>query len=162
MAQISGPNGLGLGRRQRSQRPHRRRRLCRLAITLRPTAWQRIIQRRRGSRTGHLLADARGNMLDLPSSTRHLGVVLRSLSGKTAETVRAVWSCQIVWHAACIVDVWLRSRFFSTSPEDVDMQMNSLEHLFVTELKDLYSAEKQLLKALPKMAKAATSRSLQN
>jgi len=42
------------------------------------------------------------------------------------------------------------------------MQMNSLEDLFVTELKDLYSAEKQLLKALPKMAKAANSKSLQN
>jgi ferritin-like metal-binding protein YciE len=35
--------------------------------------------------------------------------------------------------------------------------MTSLEDLFVHELKDLYSAEKQLLKALPKMAKAASS-----
>ena len=42
------------------------------------------------------------------------------------------------------------------------MQMNSLDDLFVTELKDLYSAEKQLLKALPKMAKAANSKMLQN
>ena len=42
------------------------------------------------------------------------------------------------------------------------MQMNSLDDLFVIELKDLYSAEKQLLKALPKMAKAATSKALQN
>jgi ferritin-like metal-binding protein YciE len=42
------------------------------------------------------------------------------------------------------------------------MKMNSLEDLFVNELKDLYSAEKQLLKALPKMAKAATSKPLQN
>jgi ferritin-like metal-binding protein YciE len=32
--------------------------------------------------------------------------------------------------------------------------------LFVDELKDLYSAEHQLLKALPKMAKAATARDL--
>jgi ferritin-like metal-binding protein YciE len=47
-------------------------------------------------------------------------------------------------------------------PEDIDMQMNSLEDLFVSELKDLYSAEKQLLKALPKMARAATSKQLQN
>src|SRR3954469_1231625 len=38
----------------------------------------------------------------------------------------------------------------------------TLEDLFVAELKDLYSAENQLLKALPKMAKAATSKSLQN
>jgi ferritin-like metal-binding protein YciE len=42
------------------------------------------------------------------------------------------------------------------------MQLNSLDDLFVSELKDLYSAEKQLLKALPKMARAANSKSLQN
>ena len=40
------------------------------------------------------------------------------------------------------------------------MKMKNLEDLFVHELKDLYSAEKQLLKALPKMAKAATSEEL--
>jgi len=33
--------------------------------------------------------------------------------------------------------------------------MNELRETFVEELKDLYDAEKQLLKALPKMAKAA-------
>src|SRR5215217_1730873 len=36
-------------------------------------------------------------------------------------------------------------------------EMNPLEELFVDELKDLYSAENQLVKALPKMAKAASS-----
>ena len=35
--------------------------------------------------------------------------------------------------------------------------MENLKELLVEELKDLYSAEKQLLKALPKMAKAASS-----
>lgn len=40
------------------------------------------------------------------------------------------------------------------------MKLSSLEDLFVEELKDLYSAETQLLKALPKMAKAATSKPL--
>ena len=40
------------------------------------------------------------------------------------------------------------------------MKENSLKELFVDELKDLYSAENQLLKALPKMAKAATSAEL--
>jgi ferritin-like metal-binding protein YciE len=34
---------------------------------------------------------------------------------------------------------------------------NQLQKLYVDELKDLYSAENQLIKALPKMAKAATS-----
>jgi len=37
------------------------------------------------------------------------------------------------------------------------MKMRTLEDLFVHEIKDLYSAEKQLLKALPKMAKAASN-----
>lgn len=37
------------------------------------------------------------------------------------------------------------------------MKLKTLEDLFHHELKDLYSAEKQLLKALPKMAKAATN-----
>jgi ferritin-like metal-binding protein YciE len=36
-------------------------------------------------------------------------------------------------------------------------KLNTLQELFVHELKDLYSAETQLIKALPKMAKAATS-----
>lgn len=42
------------------------------------------------------------------------------------------------------------------------MKMNSLEDLLVHELKDLYNAENQLLKALPKMAKAASSDELRN
>ncbi len=37
------------------------------------------------------------------------------------------------------------------------MELENLKDLYVLELKDLYSAEKQLIKALPKMAKAATS-----
>src|SRR5262245_58288467 len=37
----------------------------------------------------------------------------------------------------------------------------SLKELLVEELKDLYSAEKQLVKALPKMAKAASNPDLQ-
>jgi ferritin-like metal-binding protein YciE len=36
-------------------------------------------------------------------------------------------------------------------------EMNPLEELLEDELKDLYSAENQLVKALPKMAKAASS-----
>jgi len=38
--------------------------------------------------------------------------------------------------------------------------MKTLEDLLAHELKDLYSAEKQILKALPKMMKAATSEDL--
>ena len=40
------------------------------------------------------------------------------------------------------------------------MKLKTLEDLFHHELKDLYSAETQLLKALPKMAKAATHEEL--
>jgi ferritin-like metal-binding protein YciE len=40
------------------------------------------------------------------------------------------------------------------------MQNDSLKKLYVDELKDLYSAENQLVKALPKMAKAASSEEL--
>ncbi len=41
------------------------------------------------------------------------------------------------------------------------MTQDTLEGLFVSELKDLYSAENQLTKALPKMAKAARCEELQ-
>lgn len=40
------------------------------------------------------------------------------------------------------------------------MKLETLTHLYIHQLKDLYSAEKQLVKALPKMAKAATSPNL--
>jgi ferritin-like metal-binding protein YciE len=39
-------------------------------------------------------------------------------------------------------------------------QASTLEDLYVDELRDLYSAENQLVKALPKMAKAANSEDL--
>jgi ferritin-like metal-binding protein YciE len=37
------------------------------------------------------------------------------------------------------------------------MQVSELKEIFIDELKDIYSAETQLVKALPKMAKAAQS-----
>src|SRR5438270_4498069 len=37
------------------------------------------------------------------------------------------------------------------------MEMNSLQDLMVDQLKDLYNAEGQLIKALPRMAKAASN-----
>jgi ferritin-like metal-binding protein YciE len=40
------------------------------------------------------------------------------------------------------------------------MQINSMQELFVEELRDLYSAENQLLRALPQMAAAAKSNTL--
>ncbi len=40
------------------------------------------------------------------------------------------------------------------------MELATLRDLYVHELKDLYSAERQIIKALPKMAKAASNRQL--
>ena len=37
------------------------------------------------------------------------------------------------------------------------LELDSLEKLYLDELKDLYSAENQLIEALPKMVKAAKS-----
>lgn len=42
------------------------------------------------------------------------------------------------------------------------MKMESLQDLLVDELKDLYSAENQILKALPKMIKTASSQELKS
>jgi len=44
--------------------------------------------------------------------------------------------------------------------QEIHMETNRLKHLYVEELKDLYSAESQIVKALPKMIKAATSEDL--
>jgi ferritin-like metal-binding protein YciE len=40
------------------------------------------------------------------------------------------------------------------------MELETLRDLYILELKDLYSAEKQIIKALPKMAKASSNRQL--
>ena len=45
-------------------------------------------------------------------------------------------------------------------PQGESMEANRLKHLYVEELKDLYSAENQLVKALPKIAEAASSEDL--
>jgi ferritin-like metal-binding protein YciE len=42
------------------------------------------------------------------------------------------------------------------------MKLDTLQKLYTTELRDLYNAENQLLKALPKMAKAASSQELKD
>jgi ferritin-like metal-binding protein YciE len=42
------------------------------------------------------------------------------------------------------------------------MEQEALKELYVDELRDIYNAENQLVKALPKMAKASTSEDLRN
>jgi len=46
--------------------------------------------------------------------------------------------------------------------QTTDVQESALNELFIDELKDIYWAEKHLTKALPKMAKAATSDELRS
>jgi ferritin-like metal-binding protein YciE len=40
------------------------------------------------------------------------------------------------------------------------MEKNALKELYIDDLRDIYNAENQLVKALPQMAKAATSNDL--
>jgi ferritin-like metal-binding protein YciE len=46
--------------------------------------------------------------------------------------------------------------------KEIEMHLATLEDLFLQELKDVYDAEKQILKALPKMAKAVESEELRS
>src|SRR5581483_2859900 len=50
----------------------------------------------------------------------------------------------------------------TNQPTKENMKLDTLEQLYISELRDLYSAENQLLKALPKMAKAASSDELRS
>jgi ferritin-like metal-binding protein YciE len=49
-----------------------------------------------------------------------------------------------------------------SSKKKGNMKLDTLEQLYISELRDLYSAENQLLKALPKMAKGASSPELKD
>jgi ferritin-like metal-binding protein YciE len=57
-------------------------------------------------------------------------------------------------------DVTYNNLVASPNTKDVLMSAESLRELFTEELRDIYDAEKQLTKALPKMAKAASSEEL--
>jgi ferritin-like metal-binding protein YciE len=48
-----------------------------------------------------------------------------------------------------------------SSPKGQDMKLKTLKDLYLDELRDVYDAENQIVKALPKMVKAATSADLQ-
>lgn len=70
--------------------------------------------------------------------------------------------CRIIRHggtrfAACL---WTCGNCFNFNNGNNQMKLATLHDLYVDELKDLYNAEHQLLKALPKMAKAASDPSL--
>jgi ferritin-like metal-binding protein YciE len=51
---------------------------------------------------------------------------------------------------------------FNNRRKGESMKLDTLKALYLNELRDLYNAEQQLVKALPKMAKGATSEELQD
>ena len=55
----------------------------------------------------------------------------------------------------------IQSQFRNRKGKD-RMKLDTLKTLYIDELRDLYNAENQLVKALPKMAKAASSEELQD
>jgi len=52
---------------------------------------------------------------------------------------------------------WRAIMPFSKEKRSIAMAVDSLQKLYVEELKDLYSAEKQIIQALPRMAKKASN-----
>ena len=57
----------------------------------------------------------------------------------------------------CRMDTDVRCGFDRLKIGELPMKENALKELYIDELRDIYNAENQLTKALPKMAKAATS-----
>src|SRR4051794_20456179 len=67
-----------------------------------------------------------------------------------------------IFHFGCpIQNAWNPPSTPRLSKETTMPKLNSLDDLLVHELQDIYHAEGQILKALPKMAKAATHPELQ-
>jgi ferritin-like metal-binding protein YciE len=62
-----------------------------------------------------------------------------------------------VWHCACFTVARVGNN--GSSKEDI-MEVDSLQKLYVEDLKDLHSAERQILQALPKMIKKAGNEQL--
>src|SRR3954454_9855226 len=72
-----------------------------------------------------------------------------------APQIRFLFRCRSLWERHC---AWGKSfRRLEQSIGATTMKLESLETLYVEELRDIYNAENQLIKALPKMAKAASS-----
>ena len=82
-----------------------------------------------------------------------------------------------VWHSTCIqvsgqpedggprfkrVLEGENHSLFEPLFEDLVMHLNSMDDLFLHEIRDLHSAERQLIKALPKMARSAHSKDLKD
>jgi ferritin-like metal-binding protein YciE len=62
----------------------------------------------------------------------------------------------------CLRNSYRERKSNNNNTERQIMKLDTLKKLYVSELRDLYNAENQLLKALPKMAKAASSEELKD
>jgi ferritin-like metal-binding protein YciE len=62
----------------------------------------------------------------------------------------------------CLRNSYRERKSNNNNTERQIMKLDTLKRLYVSELRDLYNAENQLLKALPKMAKAASSEELKD
>jgi ferritin-like metal-binding protein YciE len=60
----------------------------------------------------------------------------------------------------CLRNSYRERKSNNNNTERQIMNLDTLKKLYVSELRDLYNAENQLLKALPTMAKAASSKEL--
>jgi ferritin-like metal-binding protein YciE len=78
---------------------------------------------------------------------------------RTAASASAFSMTRVDVAVDAIKEPFSRCDPFRTTPyhKEAAMKLNSLHDLYVDELKDLYNAESQILKALPKMVKAASS-----
>src|SRR5207302_11116209 len=98
-----------------------------------------------------------------------LGVSLThgtSGSRRVILTLRSAGSAAAPPRARCL-RVWLSSPMGTDAPaipcrKEVMMKLESIKDLYVSELKDLYDAEQQIIQALPKMAQAASSPELKS
>jgi ferritin-like metal-binding protein YciE len=61
------------------------------------------------------------------------------------------------WSRSLAAPILVRRKPSHNKNKEKTMQENALKELYIKELRDTYDAEKQITKALPKMAKAATS-----
>jgi ferritin-like metal-binding protein YciE len=71
---------------------------------------------------------------------------------------------QLIYYSILPIFQRTTRTYVSSRPQEAPMatSKNSLRALYIDELRDIYNAEKQLTKALPKMAKAASSEELRN
>lgn len=73
------------------------------------------------------------------------GVVIRS------------YLCTVINPKKIIGEVWPQADLRKFNQRTINMKLDSLRTLWIEEMRDLYNAENQLLKALPKMAKTAAT-----